>query len=155
MFAIVPLFWLAYFVMAHYVIRFVKCKRNQLDKTADELCSHLKYYILQTIGAFLMQQMLAHLEKLFVFWVHPVTDDPPGPVQFLLMMIFTLHSFFLHFLSLLQLIVHSVADTNPRFSINGFRVNARPSVSKEEKLPFCASDINKRFKRVKVCFLNG
>ena len=89
-----------------------------MDKTAHELCSHLKYYILQTIGAFLMQQMLAHLEKLFVFWVHPVTDDPPSPVQFLLMMIFTLHS--LHFLSARQLIVHSEPLT--QIHVNGFSV---------------------------------
>ena len=61
---------------------------------------------------------------------------PASPVW--LMMIFTLHSFSLHFLSLLQLIVHSAADTNLRFSINGFLVNARPSVSKEEREPFCA-----------------
>ena len=67
-----------------------------------------------------MQQMLAHLEKLFVFWVHPVTDDPPSPVQFLLMMIFTLHSFFLHFLSVGQLIVHSAPLT--QIHVNGFPV---------------------------------
>ena len=133
MFAIVPLFCMAYYVMAHYVIRFVKCKRNQLDKTADELCSHLKYYILQTIGAFLMQQMLAHLEKLFVFWVHPVTDDPPSPVQFLLMMIFTLHSFFLHFLSVGQLIVHSAPLT--QIHVNGFpvkRAAPRPLAERQQ-----------------------